>query len=164
MEIPILIKGGTEAERAVADLGTREPNFTTDGKRLYIGAQGVGWNKAETTIAPTALDGNTAVVVTSGFATHYGRITVGAGAGAYTRKLLLPATESGAVAVIDGTVAMLLIEFPASVNPTIEVRNEIAGGTLLWSFNPPEASVRKFAARFVRIAGAWVFFGATELF
>ena len=166
LEIPILIKGGTEAQR-VANAGTtgaREPNFSSgDARRFYVGDQIVGWPIAEATVALSAA-GNTDLVLTSGYPVHLCKVTVAAGAGLYTAKLVLPAAESGGVDARDGAIYELLFEFAASVNGTVEVRNEAAGGTLLWSKVLPEAVARKFLARFYRLGGDWVHAGTTEIF
>ena len=55
-----------------------------------------------------------------------GRVTVGAGSGLYTYKIVLPTTGRSA-----GDQALLRVAMPASANPTIEIRNATAGGTTL---------------------------------
>lgn len=54
--------------------------------------------------------------------------SVGSGAGAYTRTLSLTTTNAE-----NGDKAFVVLLMPASVNPTIEVRNATSGGTLLYT-------------------------------
>lgn len=86
---------------------------------------------------------------------HHVFAIVAAGAGAYTRTLTLPAA---------GRRVDIYLEMPASVNPTIEVRNETSGGTLLHS-QAGEATARNLHLVFVRRTSAtdWKKFGAYYL-
>jgi len=56
------------------------------------------------------------------------KVTADAGAGAYIHTLTCPVTG-----IVAGDELLLLLELPASANPTIELRNATAGGTLLHS-------------------------------
>ena len=171
-ELPIILADGTQddvdAVVAANSAPANQAMFPADSRRLYVGkADGtvhvVGWPCVETTVAVSAA-GNSDLICSAGFPIHLGRVTAAAGAGAYTRKLVLPAVEDGGVDVLDGTIWEARVEFAASLNPTIEVRNETAGGTLLWSRTPAAAVAENWSVRFARIAGAWVSMGATQIF
>lgn len=159
---------GTEAQATDAEGNYVEgqSTFTSqDGRRLRIGLPDgnsllIGWPKAEAAVGPLSTAGNTTLVATSGHALHTCVVSAGAGAGAFTRVLVLPATESGAVDVLDGTFYEVLVELPASANPTVEVRNETSGGTLLWTRNSGGVA-ETWLARFHRTGGAWKAWGAT---
>jgi len=56
------------------------------------------------------------------------RLTVGAGSGTFTTTLSLLTADASA-----GDVWRIILAMPASVNPTIEVRNATSGGTLLYT-------------------------------
>lgn len=60
------------------------------------------------------------------FMQWFQKVVAAAGAGAYTRKLTLDTAEA-----MDGAIFRVYIELAASGNPTIEIRNESAAGTLL---------------------------------
>lgn len=162
MEIPIRIKGGNEAN--IASVHTREPHVSTDARRFRVGSTLVGWPKAEDAVGALSTAGTTTLVVTSGHALHTCVVTVSAGAGAFTRKLVLPLQESGLVDVLDGTFYELLISLPASANPTIEVWNEtVASGAAKYILPNAEAEARDVIARFHRTGGVWRFWGADVL-
>lgn len=70
--------------------------------------------------------GTTDLVPTHLFAQWTQRVTALTGSGAYTHKLTL---DNGKAR--DGSIFRVTIALPASANPTIEIRDETAAGTLL---------------------------------
>lgn len=58
------------------------------------------------------------------------RVTVSAGAGAYTRKLVLATTNA-----VAGDIARVVLIFAASVNPSVEIYNATDAGTLLYDMD-----------------------------
>lgn len=81
---------------------------------------------------------------------HSEIVTVGAGGGAYTHIFAL-ATTNG----VAGDIVRFKLSFPASANPTIEVRDATGGGTLLYS-KAGTGSAFEAYADFVYTGSAWV--------
>lgn len=170
-ELTILIATGTEAQHTAADgnYALGQLSFTSDGKRLRAGDDAeegtaliVGQTGIAAIIVPVAA-GTTEIVVASGHRKHVRKIAPTAGAGgAFTRKIVLPASEDGDVAVIDGDELIVRCEMPASENPTLEFRNDTDAGTVLLSL-PSSATARKWRADFMRYNGAWELWGIAEL-
>ncbi len=172
MDIPIAFATGTQAQATAAEGQYQDGQVsltTADSKRMRVGLPDgtshlIGWPKAEDAVGALSTAGTTNLVVTSGYAHHTCVVTITAGGGAFTRKLVLPLNESGAVAVLDGTYYEVLIVLPASANPTIEVWNETAlSGTAKFTLPNAEAEAREVLARFHRTGGVWRFWGATIL-
>jgi hypothetical protein len=94
--------------------------------------------------------GNTDIEPETNSRHHAAVITAGAGAGGYTRTLaLLTANRKR------GDVALLRLSLPASVNPTIQVRNATSGGTLLATV-AGLASGMDFAVVCIFDGSAWI--------
>ena len=87
------------------------------------------------------------------------RAAIAAGGGAYTRKIVLPVANRAA-----GHSAEFLVALPASVNPTVEIRDADASGTVLFTMTGDAAVARNFAVRavFTELA-AWEVFDAREI-
>ena len=170
LERTILVAYGTEEQHDAADgnYAAGQFSFTEDGKRLRIGdsptegtALIVGSASGAAAHAPSVA-GTTTLSLTSGHRRHHRKITPAVGADYYTHKIVLPAVESGAVAVLDQDAVIVLAEMPASLHPTIEFRNESASGTLLLSL-PSSSTARKWRLEFVRWSGAWELWSIAEL-
>ena len=79
------------------------------------------WQEASVSTA-----GNTDILFERYSLRHGAKVTAAVGAGAYTRTLALKTANR-----TRGDVAVIRLVMPTSVNPTIEVRNDSSGGTLL---------------------------------
>jgi hypothetical protein len=78
------------------------------------------------TIGAVSAAGNSNVTMPAGSIHHTVSASAAAGAGAYTHTFSIPVANRDA-----GDVVMMRFGLPASTNPTLEVRNDTAGGTLL---------------------------------
>jgi hypothetical protein len=67
----------------------------------------------------------------------------------------LPALETGGVAPLEGTFYEMQVTYPASVNPTLEIRNETGAGAVLWTF-AGDGVAHVFTIKFLRTGGAWM--------
>ena len=173
LTIPIAFAGGTEAQAAAAEGSYQEGQVsvtTQDGRKLRVGLPNgssflVGWAFVETALTVNPAAGGYAtpqtLVGTSGYARHLCAVTLAAHSGAYTHKLILPATEASGVAGIDGTEYELQGTVPASTNPTLEIHNETVGGTMLWNFTG-DGAAHVFIVRLLRSGGDWMRWGASE--
>ncbi len=70
--------------------------------------------------------GNSDVTRVANRGTHVANVTVGAGAGSYTRTLSVLVALGN-----EGDITEIYLAMPTSANPTIEIRNASAAGTLL---------------------------------
>lgn len=96
--------------------------------------------------------GNTNVSPIANFTNHTAIVTAGAGAGAYTRTLSILATNA-----TDGKFVRIKVAMPASGNPTVEIRNDSAGGTLLATASP-KLTAYNVIYELVFDGAAWVLF------
>lgn len=81
---------------------------------------------------------------------YFGKIAPTAGAGTYTWARVLPVTNRRS-----GDRATILVLMPASVNPTITLRNATSGGTLLATVSPDAATARSYRLEAVFTGSAW---------
>lgn len=80
--------------------------------------------------------------------------SVGADASPYTHKIVL---EISPTPVIDGAMALIELQMPASTNPTIEIRNATTSGTVLWTeVGTGLAYTRPLFLTWRASTGAWV--------
>ena len=77
-------------------------------------------------------------------------VSAGAGAGGYTRTLALTIANAGA-----GDLAKIRVDFAARVNPTVEIRNATADGTLLFSAMTGSGSAFSWTALAQFDGAAW---------
>lgn len=85
------------------------------------------------------------------------QITVGAGSGAFTNKIVL-----GLLGRTNGDRLLLQVAMASSANPTVEIRNATTGGTLLDTVAKDTAVARIYDYCFVYNGTAWVLYGVTE--
>jgi hypothetical protein len=78
-------------------------------------------------------------------------VTAGAGAGAYTSIVVLSAANH-----LAGDKADVVINLPASANPTVTVRNATAAGTVLLTVANAGGTARVVTGEFVFNGTAWV--------
>lgn len=92
----------------------------------FSGTGYVGVNRSYN--APTAISaaGDTSIALQAGEITRAFVVTVQAGAGTYSATLSLASTNAVAGAIITATIAM-----PASLNPTLTIKNLTSGGATL---------------------------------
>ncbi len=101
-------------------------------------------------VSPSAA-GSTDVSAAGGMAVVY--ITAGAGSGTYTYKFNLLTTG-----VPTGTLGDFYIQLPASVNPTIQVRNASSSGTILHTVSGDSDNATYEHIQFRFNGTAWVAF------
>lgn len=77
-------------------------------------------------------------------------LTVGAGVGTYTTTVSL-----GVAGCVAGDVSKVILDMPASENPTIEIRNATSGGTLLYTLEGTGAAFRQ-TLNFIFNGTAWI--------
>jgi len=84
-------------------------------------------------------------------------VSAGAGAGTYTRVIVLGETDA-----IEGDIAFVTIQFAASVNPTIEVRDSTAGGTVLYGPLTGTGTAFNVTVQCVYNGAEWITIGAMQ--
>ena len=77
------------------------------------------------------------------------KLNPGAGSGAYTRTATLETTDC-----IAGDIVRVVVNMPASANPTIEIRNATSGGTLLYTITGTGSAFKQILT-FTYASGAW---------
>lgn len=132
------------------DTSGRPYVILADGTNAYLGA-------ARYQSASPSAAGNTGITMEAPYRRHKSKLTPAAGSGAYTHVWYLP--TSGRIA---GDEEEILIELPASTNPTIEIRNATSGGTLLHSVTGI-ASATNYIARCVFTGSAWELFDVRQI-
>lgn len=136
-----LLKTASRAAIAAAigagTLDARRPTIEADGGRLRIGNHLVTETDVQGATVSTA--GTTTLALKSQCAQHVALITVSAGAGAYTRKIVAPrlatALDATTLAPVTGDTITIRLAFAASVNPAIAIYEATDTGTLLLTVN-----------------------------
>lgn len=120
------LKSGTTAESSPTYI--RPDDYATTTNEKYWELQTfstLGFFTTET-VASFSSAGNSDVTLPSNGVHHVAFITASTGAGTYTRTISLLTTNASTGDMID-----IRLDMPASVNPTVEIRNASSGGTLL---------------------------------
>jgi len=117
---------GTDAESSPNVIRPDDYAATTNEKVWKLQTLSTAGMFTTETISAFSSAGNDNVTLATNGLHHVAFATANAGAGAYTRTLSLVNTNATTGDVID-----LRIDFAASTNPTVEVRNATSGGTLL---------------------------------
>ena len=86
---------------------------------------------------------------------HIARLTVNAGTSAYAQNFVLPTTGR-----VDGDMAFVHMDFAASTNPTVNIRNATSSGTILWTWTG-DGTARSPVVILVYASGAWWLFHAS---
>ena len=145
------LEAGTDAESSPTVIRPDDYNGATNAKVWKLATISVGNLAGDESLTFSAA-GNTDVTPTAGANQHNALITPSAGAGIYTRTVSILTANAA-----NGTECELRIAMPASVNPTIEIRNATSGGTLLKTISP---STRGLAfvvlVKLVYRTSAWV--------
>jgi hypothetical protein len=115
-------------------LDKRRPTIEADGGRLRIGNHIV--TETNRLAASVSSAGTTTLALKSWCPVHVGSVAASAGAGSYTRKIVVPLTTTDldggtSLAPLEGDIIELALTFAASANPTLQIRNENDSGTLL---------------------------------
>lgn len=121
--------GTTSLHRALLSSGSLSPSNWNNGfyRKTEIDAFLASLHDGAS--ASVSAAGDTAVTKASATTKRFiGKITVGAGSGAYTRTVSLSATNAA-----EDDEIKIILSMPASENPTIEIRNATSGGTLLYT-------------------------------
>lgn len=94
---------------------------------------------------------------TTEFLQWFQLVTAAAGAGAYTHVLPLDNTKAK-----DGAIFRIEIDFAASANPTIQIRDNTSGGTLLESVSGDAGGATYYVGQFrfngtnwLKLSGSW---------
>lgn len=143
-------------------LGTSSPgliqgtNITITGTwpNQTINAIGGGSGVGQSTETVAAFsDGSTSTTLArpSGSDFHTAFLTASAGSGAYTRIVVLNTTNTPTA----GDQIRIVLTFPASMNPTIEVRNATSGGTLLDTVKNLSATADTIQLDYIYVGSAW---------
>jgi hypothetical protein len=130
------------------------PAATVNSTQLATTAMVQGVNNASgsrTPLGTLSTAGNTDLpAATAQNRRRYFEVTVGAGSGAFTRTLAALTANAQAGDELEVSVTM-----PASLNPTVELRNNTSGGTLLATV-PTDAAVSRTWSLWSRYNGtAW---------
>lgn len=137
-----------ETDRGRAGIG----NINAGTGLLYAGILGL----ASVSISTA---GDTTLALKSQYQNAHGVVTVAAGAGAYTRNIILPQSVLGAdgsstVEFSLGDMVELRIEVAASANPTINLCHN-ASGTILATINGEAAQARNYIGTFRHDGTQW---------
>lgn len=84
------------------------------------------------------------------FVQYFQRIIAQAGSGAYTHKFTVDTARA-----MEGAIFRILVEIAASANPTIEVYNESAAGTLLQTLSGDLSNAGSFLLELEMVSGSW---------
>lgn len=112
------------------------------------GAAGGANTYQESTIGAA---GNVDVTIGATATEHSLIATVQAGAGAYTATYSLKLANAA-----EGDIINILFLMPASTNPTVEVHNDVAGGTLLFTYTSVIGGTDVAFRGVFSSGGAWV--------
>lgn len=112
------------------------------------GAAGGANTYQESTIGAA---GNVDVTIGATATEHSLIATVDAGAGIYTATYSLKLTNAA-----EGDIINILFLLPASTNPTVEVHNDVAGGTLLFTYTSLIGGADVAFRAVFSSGGAWV--------
>lgn len=118
-----------------------------EGPAGATGAAGGANTYAESTIGAA---GNVDVTIGAAATEHSLIATVDVGAGVYTATYSLKLTDAD-----EGDIINILFLMPASTNPTVEVHDDVAGGTLLFTYTSVIGGT-DVAFRGVYDGAAWV--------
>lgn len=115
----------------------------------YVVYNGTIWQKrtgvekwAAPSISAISAAGNTNFTLAAGVRNSSPDLTVSAGSGTYTATLSLLATNA-----IAGSCVVIRVAMPASLNPTLEVRNLTSAGTLLATLLGHPTTARNWIVR-----------------
>lgn len=165
MATRILFRTGTRAQiqaKITAEgFRRREPWHESDGGRMGVGNTGpILALKALDTIALSTA-GDTTLGLLSWATRHTGIVTVAAGAGAYTRNIILPNAVTGvdgvtSVAFAAGDEVELRLEVAASANPTVRIWHNVASGTALVQLTGEASTARNYIVTLRHNGTQWV--------
>ena len=146
---------------AAGTLDKRRPTIEADGGRFRVGNHAPTETAIEAIAFSTA--GTTTLALQSQCADHVALVAVSAGAGAYTRKLVIPrlatALDATTLVPLTGDTVAIRVALPASANPAIEIReNTESGTTLITLAGTGSTFVRTL--HFIFTGGAWVLLDA----
>lgn len=150
---PTLIDGtGTAGDAynvqtaASRDLGSGSIAYAVGDWVVY---NGTIWQKRtlaerwdSVTVAAISAAGNTDFTIAAGVRNSSCGVSVGAGSAVYIATLSLLATNA-----VAGAQAVLQVAMPASLNPTLEIRNLTSGGTLLGTLYGHPTEARNWTVR-----------------
>jgi hypothetical protein len=150
--------GALVAQLSGTSLTRGYANLVYDGTAWYYNDSGftygapivggpAGGGQTYQSIAITGTGNNDSGQTVTG---HRIKATIAAGSGVYTATITLLSTGRTA-----GDECRISMAFPASVNPTVQVRNASPTGAILWSYNPADAVARNWWANFVFDGSTW---------
>lgn len=136
-------------------LASQEAGAHTDDTLLY-GARGGGMSA--TAALSVAAAGNSLITPELGVSFHDLAASVAAGSGAYTAKLVLDVTGR-----LIGQRIRVSVAMPESANPTVEIHDATAGGTLLATVPADASTARNYLYLAVFDGSAFVLLASEEV-
>lgn len=143
------LEAGTDAESSPNVIRPDDYNAVSNAKVWKLATISVT-DLADYESLTFSAAGNTDVTLTAGANQHTAKVIPTAGAGAYTRTVSILTANA-----TDGTTCRLRVEMPASLNPTVQIRNATSGGTLLVTV-APSATAFTAVFDFTHDGSAWV--------
>ena len=143
----LFLRRDTDANRITCTPAIGEPFYTTDLEELWMGdgataggifQAGSGQSAAPADVSPAAA-GTLAIAPAKHFRQLTQRLTnIGAGGGAYTYAVTLARALA-----LPGAIVNVYLEFPASANPTIQIK-DLTGLVLIGSITNPNPALAAY--------------------
>ena len=161
----IRIAQGTTVQLASTPPGARQPWCDLNSGRFGVGDVMAATSAALNTITASTA-GTTTLPLLSQIAHHFAVVQIAAGAGAFTRNIVLPESVTGidavtACAPVNGDSIKLRVEIAASANPSVPIYTAAATGTPLVSLAGDVDAARTYICEF-SFNGAWQVFDVRQ--